>query len=668
MPPSPERRRRDLAAKLCLAVASVLLASLLCEAALRLLFPKYRHAAEGQLQADDMRIYAPLPNTRDWQAHPDTRRGHPFHTNNLGLGQHRNFTDADILSATTVGVFGDSFVRFGTLDAPHAFTEPLDYLLNLDGDFTVLNFGVGGYGPAQSYFHYRSFPRREALDYVLFAYYGGNDLIELVRHGLFGLDDDGRLQVREVRGAAWWVPFASKLHLTYLALDATGRLAPHIDNLSEALRDRHRLRTRDFPDDVLDRGLRVFEQLIIHWRAEVEESGRRFFVVLLPTQPDFPKVRPLLEQAGVGVIDLNACYESHDDAHRRRGWEESPYRFENDFHWNELGNRLAAACLDERLRREAKLPPLAEAARDAALAEYYAAFEPSAEAARTQRSRESARNPAHEERSGDQLGREAIRRKYQALGGSDAAFARMESHFIPRYLVLDSNHYDVYLTDSLLFFAKDGCHANDVERLFAHAMPIDAGVLRPHANHLRMGVHGRLMGVHGMPLHEEGKCVARYHMPRMPISHILVGQRDSTTAILWSGEIVLDQAAFEKTLAAMLAAAGEPVIESGMDVHVHGRRIFYVSNDCEGTDGRTPFFLHVVPMREADLPPERVEHGYDNLDFHQAGVAFGERCVVRWQLPDYPIRRIRTGQYLAVRNGDELLLRDLWEGEADIGE
>ena len=47
---------------LCLVVASVLLASLLCEAALRLLFPKYRHAAEGRMQADDMRIYAPLPD------------------------------------------------------------------------------------------------------------------------------------------------------------------------------------------------------------------------------------------------------------------------------------------------------------------------------------------------------------------------------------------------------------------------------------------------------------------------------------------------------------------------------------------------------------------------------------------------------------------------------
>ena len=254
----------------------------------------------------------------------------------------------------------------------------------------------------------------------------------------------------------------------------------------------------------------------------------------------------------------------------------------------------------------------------------------------------------------------SIRRKYQALGGLEVPDTRMASDLAPDNLAVHSDHYDVYLTDSRLVFANDDCHADDdAERLFTHATPVDASILPAHASHFSMA---RL----GLPLHDDGICRARYYMPRMPISHILVGQRDSTRAILWSSEIVLDRAGFEKTLAAMLAATGEPVIESGMDVHVHGRRIFYVSEDCEGTDGRTPFFLHVVPMREADMPPERIEHGYDNLDFHQAGVTFGERCVVRWQLPDYPIRRIRTGQYVAVRNGEELLVRNLWEGEADI--
>ena len=156
-------------------------------------------------------------------------------------------------------------------------------------------------------------------------------------------------------------------------------------------------------------------------------------------------------------------------------------------------------------------------------------------------------------------------------------------------------------------------------------------------------------------------------MPLNRMSHLHIGQWGGAAGVLWSGEIFLDRSAFEKTLEEMLAAAGEPVIESDMDVHVHGQRIFYVSDDCARTDGRTPFFLHVTPVREADLPADRREHGFDNRDFHEAGVTFGERCVVRWQLPDYPIRHIRTGQYVEVRQGEELLLRELWEGEADIG-
>ena len=107
-----------------------------------------------------------------------------------------------------------------------------------------------------------------------------------------------------------------------------------------------------------------------------------------------------------------------------------------------------------------------------------------------------------------------------------------------------------------------------------------------------------------------------------------------------------------------------------MDVPVHGRRIFYVSDDCEG---RRPhaFCLHVVPPREADLPADWREQGYDNLDSHQAGVTFGERCVVRWLLPDYPIRRIRTGRFVAVSgrgDGEQLLLHRLWEGEPTAAE
>ena len=623
-------------------VASVLLAALLCEAALRFFLPKYRDVAEGQLQADDLRIFAQAPNTRDWKVHPDTRRRHPFHTNNLAMRQHRDFSEADLVAWTTVGVFGDSFVRGSYLDAPYVFTEPLDYLLNLDGTFTVLNFGMGGYGPAQSYYTYRSFHAREELDYVLFVYFGGNDLQALVRNRLVELDDDGRLRQGEARGSAWWVPFVSKLHLTYLALDASGRLAPYVANAAEQLR-RHRdtwlYKTPDVPDDLLAHGAEVFGRLASRWKQEVEASGGKFLVVLLPTQPTFPRVLPLLTDAGVGVVDLNACVEARDEGHRERDWQDSPYRLRNDAHWNELGNRLAAACLDDRLRREARLPAMTEAAREAALAEYYAAFEP----------------------GGDERAGESIRRKYQALGRFEEADASLEPYLAPDKLAVDSAHYDVYVDGQWFVFVHDDCHGDDAtEGLFAHATPANVSILPPNASYFPLRLNA---GV----LQEEGRCIAKWLVPSFPLSHILVGQRDAAKAMLWSGEVVIDRAAFEKVLEAMLSAAGKPHVESDMDVHVHGQRIFYVSDDCQRMDGRTPFFLHVTPMFEADLPSQRIEDGFDNLDFFQASATVGERCIVRWQLPDYPIRHIRTGQYMVVRDGEDVLLPRLWEGEADIG-
>ena len=651
-----EKKAQDLAARFCLVAASALLAALLCEAALRLVFPKYQGVAEGQLAPDAMRIFAPLPNTRDWRVHPDTGRRHPFHTNNLGLRQHRNFSDADLVSATTVGVFGDSYTQASTLDAPYVFTEPLDYLLNQhgeDGDFTVLNFGVDGYGPAQSYFTYRSFPAKEHLDYVLFVYYGGNDLAELVYNQLLDLDDGGRLRQREARGSAWWVPLVSRLHLTYLWLDATGRLAPYIAGAAEELPDFGTLRgTRDLPPHLLNRGLAVFEQLIRRWKLEVEENGGKFFVVLLPTQPDFARVRPLLARAGAEALDLNACFEGRDEGHRDRIWRESPYRFEKDSHWNELGNRVAAACLDELLRRQAGLPPLAEVARDAALAEYYAAFE----------------RPSP---LGENLAGERIRREYQAFGGLDAADAPSRV-FSPDDLAIDSDYYDVYFDGLRLVFVKDACDADgDAVPFRVHATPVDANTLAPNASYFRLSHRTWLRGEgtgEGQGGRQERRCVAVVpFMPLNRMSHLHIGQGGGAAGVLWSGEIFLDRSAFEKTLEEMLAAAGEPVIESDMDVHVHGQRIFYVSDDCARTDGRTPFFLHVTPVREADLPADRREHGFDNQDFHEAGVTFGERCVVRWQLPDYPIRRIRTGRYVEVRDGEELHVHNLWEGDADIG-
>ncbi len=101
----------NLLAKLCLLLVSCLIGLSLCEVSPRLFFPKYRHLAEAQFHNDAKRIYARRPHARSRQRNPDTGWSHSYYHNNLALRQHWNFSETDLVSATNIGVFDDSFVE-----------------------------------------------------------------------------------------------------------------------------------------------------------------------------------------------------------------------------------------------------------------------------------------------------------------------------------------------------------------------------------------------------------------------------------------------------------------------------------------------------------------------------------------------------------------------------
>ena len=103
------------------------------------------------------------------------------------------------------------------------------------------------------------------------------------------------------------------------------------------------------------------------------------------------------------------------------------------------------------------------------------------------------------------------------------------------------------------------------------------------------------------------------------------------------------------------------MIRARFDVYRLGRRLAYAKAPCSGEDMAPKFFLHLVPEREADLPDKRRRHGFDNLDFSFAERehAFGDgMCSVTVELPEYPVRTLRTGQYVRGADGK---LRKVWE-------
>ena len=108
---------------------------------------------------------------------------------------------------------------------------------------------------------------------------------------------------------------------------------------------------------------------------------------------------------------------------------------------------------------------------------------------------------------------------------------------------------------------------------------------------------------------------------------------------------------------------GEPAARSNFQVYIADGAVAYLKEPCAAVDARalTLFFLHIFPQDAANLPADRKESGFVNADFKFAdfGANMDGKCVAIVPLPDYPVERIRTGQYVAY---EESLL---WSAEAN---
>ena len=509
-------------ANMALMLASCLAGLLLCELGLRLFHPKYEHLAEAAFTYGPNLVPVRPPNHRGIAKHPDSGVRHAFFHNNHGLRQHRNFSAADLESSVNIGFFGDSFLENVGMEAQFSFTEPLDYLLNFAGgtEVNVLNFGLSGYGTSQSLLRYETWDFREALDHVFYVYYRNDPRDNLVL-GPFHLDDAGRL----VRGGLRPSRFSllSKLHLSYLVMDAAGRMA------SDEARDRQS-------------ALALFRQILRRWKTVAENNGASFQFVRLPMEV-YPTcgsdltcgadlgVDAIVEAEGIKALNLRDCFAERDPAHLRTPWQSSPYRFERSGRWNEVGNRLAAVCLHRFLESRLGLPRLTEEQVDQALRLYYSAFEASASAGGG-----GARGDAPRVKSGGGGAQgDAIRRKYGALDGG----LRPSWTPSPDKLVIRS-HFDVHLHEGWLAYFKEGCKSADFDaNFFLHVFPVDA------RNLPSLPPHRQEPGFENWDFRRgaiEEKCLIRTKLPDYAIERIRTGQFVKDGAgrrqNLWEGEHV----------------------------------------------------------------------------------------------------------------------------------
>ena len=122
--------------------------------------------------------------------------------------------------------------------------------------------------------------------------------------------------------------------------------------------------------------------------------------------------------------------------------------------------------------------------------------------------------------------------------------------------------------------------------------------------------------------------------------------------------------------AAIAGDFGDPLARSDFDIYLdesayeYGRRLIYIKQPCAATDARHKIFLHIIPARPRDLPADKQERGFENLDFNSNGnevKVSDDRCVALRGLPGYPIEGIHTGQFMDDAG-------QLWRAEIELGE
>lgn len=219
--------------------------------------------------------------------------------------------------------------------------------------------------------------------------------------------------------------------------------------------------------------------------------------------------------------------------------------------------------------------------------------------------------------------------------------------------------YDVYLAGGELAYINESCDPAETERPFhLNVFPERAGDLPEER-----GEHGferfHFAFYYAGALLPEA-CAAFFALPSYPVAAIQTGQQDGRGGDLWFAEFWTDPG--RRWAEAREGASGEPLARGAFDVYLTDEALVYVKEPCGLADTEERFFLHIVPDRAGDLPEDREQQGFDNLDFafFPNGALFEGKCAARAALPGYPVASVRTGQHTEGKG-------ETWSAEFGVG-
>ncbi len=221
--------------------------------------------------------------------------------------------------------------------------------------------------------------------------------------------------------------------------------------------------------------------------------------------------------------------------------------------------------------------------------------------------------------------------------------------------LLAHSDFDIYVYDGALYYLGANCEppmsSDAAFWVFLHIIPDDpadlpAGMRERGFDNLdfRLDRHAAFF---------DGKCIDRHPLPDYSIARIRTGHNASANdGADWRADIDLtahDDAVAQALHESIVAGDyGQPAARSNFDVYMSGSRLAYLKENCASSDSDARFFLHIIPVDPADLPADMRERGFDNRDFQftDHGAYAGDDCVAERALPDYPIERVRTGQFV----------------------
>ena len=230
--------------------------------------------------------------------------------------------------------------------------------------------------------------------------------------------------------------------------------------------------------------------------------------------------------------------------------------------------------------------------------------------------------------------------------------------------------FDIYSDGESLYYWKESCAPADVAEAFrlrlrpspsegAEGAPVSAAFDdRPFEDRpFRFSDYGAVV---------DGACVAVAPGSLHDFDEASTGQGVPGAGRAWSAALspdALKRRVYEPIYERMASgAAGEARARSEFEVYLDGNQVLYHRESCSPADTEARFFLHFYADASV-LPEDRARYGFANRDFWFAdeGWRFDGRCVARVALPEHPVSRIATGQYIVGGEG-------LWRAEIRVVE